>query len=107
MLFKTLNIVGKGENAGYQHFLHFPTMFSKVPSGASKVTIVRGLNRGIDCLIEFLHHGFYVMDKGKLRLLCMTLFKNQSSPCCSFNSAQDLKTGGSIPCSASILPGQH
>ena len=23
------NIVGKGENAGYQHFLHFPTMFSK------------------------------------------------------------------------------
>ena len=23
------NIVGKGENAGYQHFLLFPTMFSK------------------------------------------------------------------------------
>ena len=23
------NIVGKGENAGYQHFLVFPTMFSK------------------------------------------------------------------------------
>ena len=23
------NIVGKGENAGLQHFLHFPTMFSK------------------------------------------------------------------------------
>ena len=23
------NIVGKGENAGYQHFLFFPTMFSK------------------------------------------------------------------------------
>ena len=22
------NIVGKGENAGYQHFLIFPTMFS-------------------------------------------------------------------------------
>ena len=22
------NIVGKRENAGYQHFLHFPTMFS-------------------------------------------------------------------------------
>ena len=22
------NIVGKGENAGYQHFLLFPTMFS-------------------------------------------------------------------------------
>ena len=24
------NIVGKGENVGYQHFLLFPTMFSKV-----------------------------------------------------------------------------
>ena len=23
------NIVGKGENAGYQHFFPFPTMFSK------------------------------------------------------------------------------
>ena len=23
------NILGKGENAGYQHFLLFPTMFSK------------------------------------------------------------------------------
>ena len=29
-MFETLkNIVGKGENAGYQHFLLFPTMFSK------------------------------------------------------------------------------
>ena len=24
------NIVGKGENAGYQHFLHFPQCFQKV-----------------------------------------------------------------------------
>ena len=24
-----VNIVGKGENTGYQHFLLFPTMFSK------------------------------------------------------------------------------
>ena len=26
---KVENIVGKGENAGYQHFSPFPTMFSK------------------------------------------------------------------------------
>ena len=26
---KVENNVGKGENAGYQHFLLFPTMFSK------------------------------------------------------------------------------
>ena len=26
------NIVGKGENAGYQHFLHFPQCFSKPSS---------------------------------------------------------------------------
>ena len=25
------NIVGKGENAGYRHFLHFSTMFSTLP----------------------------------------------------------------------------
>ena len=29
LLGKVENIVGKGENAGYQHFLLFPTMFSK------------------------------------------------------------------------------
>ena len=26
---KVENIVGKGENAGYQHFLHFPLCFQK------------------------------------------------------------------------------
>ena len=34
------NIVGKGENADYQHFLLFPTMFSKSFSGSLKVGIV-------------------------------------------------------------------
>ena len=34
------NIVGKGENAGYQHFLLFPLCSQKVPfSGSSKVWI--------------------------------------------------------------------
>ena len=34
-------IVGKGENAGYQHFLLFPTMFGKLSfSGSLKVMIV-------------------------------------------------------------------
>ena len=32
------NIVGKGENAGYQHFLLFPPFFKMVlPFGSSKV----------------------------------------------------------------------
>ena len=35
------NIVGKGENAGYQHFLLFPTTFQKASSsGLLKVGIV-------------------------------------------------------------------
>ena len=35
------NIVGKGENAGYQHFLLFPQCFQKAPfSGSLKVGIV-------------------------------------------------------------------
>ena len=35
------NIVGKGENAGYQHFLIFPQCFQKVSfSGSLKVRIV-------------------------------------------------------------------
>ena len=36
------NIVGKGENAGYQHFVLFPQCFLKASfSGVSKVGIVR------------------------------------------------------------------
>ena len=35
------NIVGKGENAGYQHFLLFPQCFQKASfSGSLKVRIV-------------------------------------------------------------------
>ena len=35
------NILGKGENAGYQHFLLFPKCFQKPPSlGSLKVGIV-------------------------------------------------------------------
>ena len=35
------NTVGKGENAGYQHFLLFPQCFQKASfSGVSKVVIV-------------------------------------------------------------------
>ena len=35
------NIVGKGENAGYQHFLLFPQCFQKASyTGSSKVQIV-------------------------------------------------------------------
>ena len=42
------NIVGKGENAGYQHFLLFPQCFQKVPlSDTLKVGIV----------IELKYHG--------------------------------------------------
>ena len=34
------NIVGKGEHAGYQHFLHFPQYFQKTfPSGSLKVVL--------------------------------------------------------------------
>ena len=35
------NIVGNGENAGYQHFLLFPQCFQKAPTtGSLKVRIV-------------------------------------------------------------------
>ena len=55
MIFLSLrieNIVGKGENAGYQHFL-FPTMFSKG-------LFLRGVKRchcvGIQCLCQGKKH---------------------------------------------------
>ena len=35
------NIVGKGENAGHQHFLLFPQCFQKVSYSGSLVVIVR------------------------------------------------------------------
>ena len=34
------NIVGKGENAGYQHFLLFPQCFQKDSLGSLKLRIV-------------------------------------------------------------------
>ena len=41
VLGKVENIVGKGENAGYQHFLLFPQRFQKVSyTGLLKVVIV-------------------------------------------------------------------
>ena len=41
VLGKVENIVGKGENAGYQHFLLFPQHFQKVSyTGLLKVVIV-------------------------------------------------------------------
>ena len=42
------NILGKGENAVYQHFLLFPKCFQMLPSSGlmkSRVCVVRGLNR--------------------------------------------------------------
>ena len=44
------NIVGKGGNAGYLHFSHFPTMFSKdfffgvIKSGFSSIELTDVLN---------------------------------------------------------------
>ena len=46
-LFDTVeNTVGKGENAGYQHFFLFPKCFSKPPSlGSLKLGLLgKGLN---------------------------------------------------------------
>ena len=40
------NIVGKGGNAGYQHFLHFPTLFTKSVESSVSLTL--------DCLLSVL-----------------------------------------------------
>ena len=42
------NIVGKGENAGYQHFFPFPTMFSK----AFSFRVVKSQ----DCVVKDYQH---------------------------------------------------
>ena len=39
------NIVSKGENAGYQHFLHFPQSFQKTYFGEL-------LKFGMDCVVK-------------------------------------------------------
>ena len=48
------NIVGKGENAGYQHFLLFPTMFSK--GAYSRVIKIR------DCEVKSKIIGNFVLQ---------------------------------------------
>ena len=46
--YRVENIVGKGENAGYQHFLHFPQCFHKIFStGVSKVMLSGRISRNI------------------------------------------------------------
>ena len=42
------NIVGKGENAGYQHFLHFPQCFEKAsyPDTTKGVTVWEWVKAG-------------------------------------------------------------
>ena len=47
------NILGKGENAGNQHFLLFPKCFQKPP-------FARSLNIGIQCGNEESSHIFLV-----------------------------------------------
>ena len=45
------NIVGKGENAGYQHFLLFPQCFEKASfPGTSKGVIVWEWVKTCDCV---------------------------------------------------------
>ena len=57
------NIVGKGENAGYQHFLFFPTMFSNVYFPRvikSRDCMVKGYTNYCTLLLSFeiLHDSF-------------------------------------------------
>ena len=46
---KVENIVGKGENAGYQHFLLFPQCFQKAffPEASKGVTVWEWVNRSV------------------------------------------------------------
>ena len=52
-LHKVENIMGKGENAGYQHFLLFPQCFQKLSfSGLLKVYVV-------ELKLQYMYSGFY------------------------------------------------
>ena len=54
------NIVGNGENAGYQHFLRFPQCFQKDSStGLLKLKIVW---KRFEKLMNKNSHNMYVMD---------------------------------------------
>ena len=55
------NIVGMGENAGYQHFLLFPQCFQKISfSGLLKVRMVwERVNEMVHVERERVNHDFY------------------------------------------------
>ena len=58
---KVENIVGKGENAGYQHFILFPQCFRKVTfSGSLKVGI---FGDGSNCLFLLKRLRWYLVIK--------------------------------------------
>ena len=51
------NIVGKGQNAGYQHFLLFPQCFAKAffPDTSKGVIVWEWVKNTIQCKLESQH----------------------------------------------------
>ena len=75
------NILGKGENAGYQHFLLFPKCFQKPSSlGFLKVGILWERVKESDCLDPKL--GFKAMlCTQKPLFFCLWLQEDLPFPC--------------------------
>ena len=66
------NIVGKGENAGYQHFLHFPQCFEKAffPDTSKGVIVWERVN----CLPTVLSFNRNNVEKLEKAGVCYFLF---------------------------------
>ena len=92
VLGRTENIVGKGENAGYQHFLLFPQSFPECPSvGSLKDVIawerVKGTNNSF--CIKFL------------AFVCFHVFVNNTIMCQHFR--QEIKHKGKFDIDKNIF----
>ena len=85
------NTVGKGENAGYQHFLLFPTMFSK--------GFYLRVLKSQDCVVKIYinrsacyNHPRYLVKRLKKTTLKFDIYQNGNILNCGFMIQQAVKT---------------
>ena len=81
------NIVGKEENAGYQHFLLFPHCFQKAFSSSQKLSLCGNLI--IDAIGTQLFLKQQILDSSKLKEFADDNFKLDENGTKSFKQAEN------------------
>ena len=74
-VFDRENIVGEGENAGYQHFLLFPQCFEKAsfPDTSKGVIVWEWVN--VHCIYMHIYFTHEMLCQGEIALIVPCMYK--------------------------------